>query len=232
MSDPAMRIISWNCQGGISNKIEPLLKENPDICIIQECADPVLPKNRALVDAGFTQFCWTGTNPRKGLGVFARPHVKIEQLDWESYGLRYFLPFRIEDTFNLIAVWAMAPYIHEADVYFNVHRDKIAEDTVIMGDLNSNAIWDEQHIRRESCCHSWFVDKLSKVGLVSVYHHLYGERQGEEKLATFYMNRKQEKPFMIDHCFAPPSLIRGYGIGTYEEWHSYSDHCPIEFDLD
>jgi len=32
-----MRIVSWNCQGGLRKKIEPVLDLTSDILVIQEC---------------------------------------------------------------------------------------------------------------------------------------------------------------------------------------------------
>ena len=62
------------------------------------------------------------------------------------------------------------------------------------------------------------------------------EAQGAETRSTFYMYRKQERGFHIDHCFVPRAwapYLKSVQVGAYADWRHLSDHCPmvIEFDF-
>ena len=48
--------------------------------------------------------------------------------------------------------------------------------------------------------------ELSEIGIESLYHKFTNEVQGEETKPTFYLQRKIEKPYHIDFCFAPKRL--------------------------
>ena len=115
--------------------------------VIQECEDP----QRASADS-YSDFAsnalWIGHNKNKGLGVFAKPGIKIEKLAWESNSLRYFLLVRINHTFDLVAVWACKPYIEAFYEYERHHHQNIDRNTVILGDFNSNVVWDRLHGQR------------------------------------------------------------------------------------
>ena len=96
-----MKIITWNCNGKFS---EEILKENADIYVIQECENPHITKSdefRKFAENGF----WIGDNEHRGLGVFAKEDIKLELQDLDNEGLRYFIPLRVNDTFNLLGVW-------------------------------------------------------------------------------------------------------------------------------
>jgi len=50
------------------------------------------------------------------------------------------------------------------------------------------------------------------------------------------MNRKHDKPYHIDYCFAPVAWVKRVKtlkIGDYNNWCNISDHSPLfaEFDL-
>ena len=104
--------------------------------------------------------------------------------------------------------------------------------TVLIGDLNSNAIWDTYH--PAGLNHSALVSLLSELGLVSSYHHFFGEAQGLETRPTCYLLWKKERPYHIDYCFVPASWasrIERVEIGSYDEWRQHSDHRPLLVDV-
>jgi endonuclease/exonuclease/phosphatase family metal-dependent hydrolase len=75
---------------------------------------------------------------------------------------------------------------------------------------------------------------LTELGLVSSYHHYYGEAHGTETRPTFYLHRNKRRPYHIDYCFVPEgwaSYIQSVQIGSYEDWQKHSDHRPLLVDL-
>ena len=74
--------------------------------------------------------------------------------------------------------------------------------TVLIGDLNSNAIWDTWHPKELN--HTALVTTLSNFGLVSSYHDFFQEPHGSETRPTCYLLWKQDRPYHID-CKRPPT---------------------------
>ena len=79
------------------------------------------------------------------------------------------------------------------------------------------------------------MDALTASGFHSLYHHTTSEQQGEEMLPTFFLQRKEEKPFHIDYVFAHEKRLDekrwSAQVGSPSEWLSMSDHMPIIVDL-
>ena len=160
--------------------------------------------------------------------VFVSPNMRAKHNDWKTYCLRHFLSLRINDSFDLLGVWACSPYIEEYFIYQTINFEKYDSNTVIIGDFNSNVIWDRSHGSRN---HSEVVKQLETKGLISVYHYITGVLQGEEKSNTFYLYKHTDKSYHIDHCFASKDYIMDYVIYDNTEWLQYSDHMPIEVTL-
>jgi len=112
-------------------------------------------------------YLWTGVSKNKGVGVFARDNVQIDALNWNrlyrlpgapknsvsatwrTSDLREFLSFRVNDSFNAVAVWtkqsAGGTFGHAGQLwkFLQSHRkDMQKDDCLLLGDLNSNVIWD------------------------------------------------------------------------------------------
>ena len=52
---------------------------------------------------------------------------------------------------------------------------------------------------------------------------------------TFYMYRKQERGFHIDHCFVPNAwapYLESVQVGADADWRQLSDHCPMVVDFE
>jgi exonuclease III len=221
-----MKIISWNCHGKFRSKF-PLLQEfAADLFIIQECENP--QKHKEDFAPLEMAYLWRGEKDHKGLGIFARPGVEIKENPWESYCLRNFLPVRVNDSFDLLGVWACAPYIEEYYIYQAINYHHYRGDTVIMGDFNSNAKWDKKHGKRS---HSAIVESLEKLGLVPAYHYCAREAQGQESKNTFYLHFDKAKGYHIDHCFAAPERIVDFVLPEEEPWLRYSDHLPLLLEI-
>lgn len=107
-----MRLVTWNCAGKFREKFELVSRLEADLYVIQECEDPQVCRHEAYREFA-SHGLWTGEKPYKGLGVFARNGTSLSRLDWEPYCLRHFLPVRVNDSWNLLAVWAAKPHIEE-----------------------------------------------------------------------------------------------------------------------
>lgn len=226
-----MRLVAWNCcMGPLDRKLTALRTLAPDIAVLPEC--PRLPRS-----PGST--CWIGANPHKGLGVLARPPWRITRATRRTNLPRYVLPLRVTgpESFLLWAVWACH---HEADIYVRgTHRAVDSSrrllgsgPNVILGDFNSNAIWDREHPADES--HSALVRKLAALGLSSSYHAHFAEPHGAESRPTFFEYRHEHRPYHIDYCFVPTAWvgrITSVAVGVHTEWARSSDHMPLIVDL-
>ena len=151
----------------------------------------------------------------------------------------YVVPFDIEGpiAFTVLAVWSKPhhrfPYVEGIHEAVRIYRTLIASrPTVILGDFNSNPIWDHQH--RPGWSHSDLIARLRDLGLVSAYHAFHGEAPGKESRATYYHTWNKRKPFHIDYCFLPSTwaaAIRRVEIGDYAGWRRRSDHRPLVVEL-
>jgi exonuclease III len=232
-----MKIVTWNCGGALRKKFRTLDKFDADIYVIQECENPAtsIPDYQEWAH----NYLWLGDTKHKGLGIFAGKNINLEKLEWNDGDVKLFLPVRINDSFNLIAVWtkgdnsSSARYIGQLWKYLEFNKSKMIKvPTVLCGDWNSNKIWDN----KPRCGnHSEVVRELNNIGMKSLYHTVYNEEQGEEKQSTFYMYRKQDKNYHIDYVFLSGGLVDpkhdSILIGKFEEWIQYSDHVPVEFSL-
>ena len=134
--------------------------------------------------------------------------------------------------FALLNVWAQLPR-YEEDVVNCVRaaRRVLPSDLplVVAGDFNScPAVRSQGRSSQEM-----FRTLRQGFGLVSAYHHYFGVEPGQESHPTFYMHRRQARPFHIDYCFVPESWaewIAAVEVGSYSEWKD-SDHRLATFDL-
>jgi exonuclease III len=225
-----VRIATWNCNGAFRSKIERILTTDADIYVIQECESP--QSCAGIYDELFrSNYHWAGTYDKRALGIFANAAVKLEPLNWENHLTQTFLAVRVDASFDLLGVWAMPAYIKEFATYLHINYENIDADTVIMGDFNSTPKLDRNNFDKERT-HSAVVDKLTDKGLVSAYHFLSEEPQGEETNPTFYHTYSIEKPFHLDYCFVAPKRIKSCTILERDQWLTVSDHLPIVLEID
>lgn len=221
-----MKIVTWNCNGKFREKRNRLFLLDADLYVVQECENPKrYPTFLSAVDG---RYLWSGSSDHKGIAVFWKNGIRVKDNGWKTYGLRHFLSVNVNQRFDLVAVWAGFPYIEEYYIYQQIYLDRYTDQTVVIGDFNSSAIWNKEHGERN---HSAVVDQMKRVGLVSAYHHVAGETHGEETTATFFLQRNFEKPYHIDYCFCSPERIRAVEILDRAQWLKLSDHLPLTVDL-
>ena len=227
-----MRIVSWNCNGALRNKLFALQTLNADLYIVQECENPAQCKSDAYQEWA-QNYQWIGTTKNRGLGVFAKQDMKLDVVPLDMAFLELFLHCRVNDSISLLAVWirkhksSLLRYIGQLGQFLQSHQQFLSTDRVaLIGDLNSNVCWDAAN---RAWSHSDAVSQLNHIGLTSLYHHTYNEPQGAESQPTFYMNRNLAKAYHIDYAFLSPQLLHGAtcDIGSPTAWLSHSDHMPL-----
>jgi len=103
----------------------------------------------------------------------------------------------------------------------------------MLGDFNSNSIWDSEYPRTLN--HSALVSRLDALGMVSAYHAYHDEEHGAETRPTFFLYRHENRPYHIDFAFLPKTWrdhIRNVDLGTFSDWSGHSDHVPLTVDLE
>jgi exodeoxyribonuclease III len=244
--ETGMRLATWNCSMALHRKFDAMLRLEPDIAVICECAEPA----RLQALAGSVNFgantVWIGDNRNKGLAVFAFNGFAVRLAEPFHPTLRHVAPVRISGPVecNLLAVWAqnagggvtrkhqLGPLRRALTKYKGFLAERLS---IVAGDFNNNVFWHRPGWRIN---HVNAVDSLAKLGLVSAYHELRGERQGSESVPTLYWrDRKKDGPtYHIDYVFLPSHLlgrVRHLTVGTYEDWcgPGLSDHVPIVVDI-
>ncbi|MDQ5897517.1 MAG: hypothetical protein QG612_1603 [Pseudomonadota bacterium] len=194
-----MRIVTWNCGGALRRKRAALAALDADVLVIQECENPAVSTDRDYRDwADRHAGLWTGQSRHKGLAVWTKPSPS------DAYG-----------------------YIGQLWQWLRRYPDFLAQErALLLGDLNSNAIWDRQH---RGCSHSDVVRMLQAWGLHSLYHRNQGESHGQERTPTFFLHRNPARPYHIDYAFLSASLLEGarIEIGPPTDWLALSDHMPV-----
>lgn len=217
-----MKIVSWNCHGKFREKQEIIRSLDADIYVIQECENPQKYHSRF---SSFNTVLWCGEQDSRGLGIFSDHNIVLKKNPWENYYLRNFLSVRVNDSFDLLGVWACSPYIEEYFIYQAIHFHQYNSEMVIIGDFNSNTKWDRKHGLRN---HSAAVKQLETRGLVSAYHYLSHEPQGMETKNTFYLRYNPDLGHYIDHCFISPHKLTAFTVLDEPDiWLKYSDHMPL-----
>lgn len=247
-----MKIITWNCNGALRKKHAALDELHADVLVIQECENPAESTKEYKEWAG--SYLWKGETKNKGIGVFAKNGNIIKSIErsgtfeiscikstspslkWSTDSLRLFLPFTINNTIQALAVWTKGSdseafgYMGQFWKYLQIHKNDLAHNSqIILGDFNSNKQWDKAD---RWWSHSDVVNELEDIGIKSLYHHKFKEDQGNETNPTFYLHRKEEKPYHIDYAFVSEKLLESeLKIGEREKWLELSDHLPIVIEL-
>jgi hypothetical protein len=138
----------------------------------------------------------------------------------------------VNGSLNFSAVWAHknnSPnfgYIGQLWEYLQINKTELKE-SIIIGNFKSNKIWDQWD---RWWNHTDVVKELYDLGLQSLYHINHNEQQGKESKPTFFHQRKLNKPYYIDYCFAPNIIVNKllkFNLGDTLEWIEFSDHIPL-----
>ena len=238
-----MKIVSWNCASKFREKYTSIIEENADIYVICECENPAEAKVKNYVEFAGENYFWTGNIHWKGLGIFAKDNIKLEPIEGLNEKFKNFIAVRVNDNFNLLAVWAMGKdkekglneYVEMIHDYFDANSELFDENLIMCGDFNSNAIWNHLHKAKDNEGNAKdqtnLNKKLNNNGLFSAYHDLTNEKQGKETQSTFYQSRHLDQPYHIDYVYTGKDRVISFQIGDAEKWIELSDHMPIIFEI-
>ena len=248
-----MRIITWNCAGALRKKTNEIDVLDADILVIQECENPLESTIEYQKWAG--DFLWVGKNKNKGLGIFPKKGNKIKQLNWHgefkinglktkssstqwtTEELELFLPFSINSTYTALGVWTKGSddqafsYIGQFWKYLQIHAtDLNSPNTIIIGDFNSNTIWDKKD---RWWSHSDIMRELSEINIESSYHYQTHDPQGQETIPTFFHRKNLNKVYHIDYALLSSNLLpqSKVVIGRPDDWLTISDHVPLSVEI-
>lgn len=231
-----MKIITWNCNMAFRKKAEKMLSFAPDILVLQECEQP--EKILQVTNIGkHTSFLWFGGNRHKGLAVISFNGYALTADPGYNPRFKYIVPIQVKKgnkRFHLFAIWANnpgdkdGPYVAQVWKAIRYYQKILAAGPcMLLGDFNSNAIWDKEHKGKG---HSAVVAMLHANHIGSCYHHFNGCAQGAELHPTHYLYRHEHRAYHLDYCFASESLLRNLHqvqIGRFAEWRALSDHMPL-----
>jgi exonuclease III len=218
-------------------KAENILKYDPDIMVILESESK--EKIDFIKHSKFPhQIIWDGGNANKGLLIASyNKDYDIKINDLYNKNFKYVLPIDIitkEHKFLLLAVWAkntsnpFTSYVVQVSRAVNFYKNLLNEKTIIIGDFNSNKIWD--NVNKKEANHSDLVRSLEALNIQSLYHNITKLDQGKETEPTFYLHKKRDKPYHIDYLFVGNfwlEKLTKLEIGNFDDWIKHSDHMPI-----
>lgn len=229
-----VRIVVWNCAMALHAKWDRLVSLRPDIAIVPECACPEVLAKRSNGELPASSI-WAGSNPNKGLGIFAFGDYTVARCSASSTPQPVFLPAKVRgpNSFNLLGCWAFNHRSRgDAVTAAGATRKALtdlgtflaADDLVVAGDFNNSTVWDRP------TAHNRFgaiAADLAALGLVSAYHAHRDQGFGAEREPTYYHCRGS-RAYHIDYCFLP----RGWSVSSVEvgkraQWITASDHVPL-----
>ena len=187
-----MRVTSWNCLcGDVSDRLSELAPLRSDLITLQECRRPASDSASVI---------WRGTIPSKGVAVVStKATLRLEFVEIPSLHPTVVVPVRVQapQPFVLVGVWAHPDYnkvAWEAMTACVAAADGLP--VVAAGDFNSSP-----SVKGQERTSPRFLQRMrDELGLVSAYHHFFGESHGEETRASYYQGKKS---FHIDYCFVP-----------------------------
>ena len=230
----------------LHRKFDALWSLKPDVAIVSECAAPERVRPRLPDDNPIHDMLWVGRNPNKGLAVLTFNGYSATLAAGHDPALELIAPVSIEGdlAFSLLAVWAQnlsgGNYRKDQPGPLRIALDRYrtffeSGSTVAAGDFNKNVIWDRPGWPMN---HADAVEILDGHGLVSTYHAITGETQGQEQTPTIYWrDRTKDGPtYHLDYVFLPAVWlpdIHQFEVGSYEDWcgSGLSDHVPLVVDI-
>ncbi|WP_283679242.1 endonuclease/exonuclease/phosphatase family protein [Lentilactobacillus sp. Marseille-Q4993] len=226
-----MKVISWNCNGGFTHKYSDLIKYDADLYLVQEVEYtkkwvklPGFPVDNFI----YTEKANDVYEDKKGVLAFSFQKEKIHvDSHFEDLDMRYYQYVRFKG-FRVLNIWTHSKYIEDLYSLTKLNQKELFRDDnlLMMGDFNSNAIWDGKHTFRSQ---TDFNNLAESYGYRSAYHESNHEKFGEETEDTFRLYRHKDKPFYIDYAFAKKSrIVEAKVIHNLDE---LSDHSALEIEL-
>lgn len=207
-----------------------------DLLVVQECESPER-FNKVEHGLEYTDFLWYGDSVYKGIGIFSFNDYRVGIRKDYNPIYRYIVPLTLSSTagtYSVYAIWAMPHALDRKQSYvgqilgaMDYYNDLDAQNVILVGDFNSNAIWNGA---KKHDNHADLMNRLNGSEIYSVYHKLYHEEQGGESIPTQYMYKHEDKPYHLDYCCLSQHLYSDLirmEIGDYNIWKPYSDHMPI-----
>jgi hypothetical protein len=209
-----------------------------DIAIIQEC-EHIDKINHPKIH----QKLWVGENKNKGVGIFSfNPKMNIELVDFNLENNHWFIPFKINGSFQIIAVWAMNHRDNEIidkiqPTYRTIenNKDLFNSSELILGDFNNNVIWDKKGSKKYQKGTFNDINKLlQKLDFKSAYHLIKNEPFGNESIPSHIWRKNFDTVYHIDYCFIKKNHFKTYDfeILNNKSWINHSDHFPLKIDLE
>jgi exodeoxyribonuclease-3 len=215
-----VRILVWNCRGGLAAKAPAIVALRPQIAVICE---------------GRADGACIRHGRASGLAVLALGRSRVER--WRPVpGVTHALVASIGGVAacHVIAVWAhpaSSSYVRTVDAVIDAEAALLESGNAIFaGDLN--ALCDPAGGGRFRAT----VDRLGTLGLVSAYHAMRGEPFGHERQPTHYWRYQRDQRWHIDYCFVPAAWqVRSATVGSYRRYVApgaeyRSDHVPLVVD--
>jgi len=231
-----MKLITWNCNMAFRKKADRILAYKPDIIVVPECEHPDKIQFASSLPKPSGQL-WFGSNRHKGLGIFAFHGYQLKAGRNHHKDLKIIAPVTVtreQEKIKLFAIWANNPddpdgqYVEQVWKAIHYYRRMIRKtQTILIGDFNSNSIWDRKY---RTGNHTHLVSALAKKGIQSCYHQHYKQEHGKEAAPTFYLYKQKKRPYHLDYCFVSADLLgklQNVEIGDYESWKALSDHVPL-----
>ncbi|GLB47536.1 hypothetical protein WR164_15150 [Philodulcilactobacillus myokoensis] len=228
-----MKIVSWNCDGGFSDKFDNLIKIKADLYLVQEVNER--KKNNWINNPKFpinNYLYLRKTNGKyhdyKGVLAFSysKHRIKINR-HLNDLNMRYYQYFNFNH-FRILNVWTHPNYIenlvsillsNEKELFKNNHL-------LIMGDFNSNVIWNYKH---KFSNQNNFNDITRRHGIVSAYHLVNKESFGNEHDFTFRMYKHFNQKYHMDYAYAAKDKIVDFKIN--HSLDEISDHSVLQIIL-
>ena len=241
-----MKIVSWNCRHGFYNlgKYKKIRELDADIYVILEF------NTVAGTDDEYEEFIKNkkvlmyydddigGWN--KGIAIIAKENIELKDNNW-YYDHNDFLSVRVNDSFDLVAVWIHEQvkedgkwvkkgnneYIRRIEEYLKIYKDELinSDNLVMCGDFNIDLALKNKTDK------DYFIKLLEDYGYESIYHKEFHEEIGEESTKTFF--KKDGTEYYIDYLFSKPEIISSFAVGDKEDYFDkWSDHVPLIFEVD
>lgn len=221
-------------------KFARLLSLQPDVAVIQECADPD--------GAGATAwrpdcaaYDWIGFNPDKGLGIFTFGELALTRHAGYSDRYALYLPVTVagRGRFNLLGVWVADPRrlpsaaINDPLAALRYYRRFLAAGpAIVAGDFNR--LPQQMSVRRGGPG-SAVIDVLAAAGLTNADYAMSAGTGQAALRRTHYHQRKLSRGFVVDYIFIPASgaaRLSAFEVCEPRDWITWSDHVPLVAALD